>query len=510
MKRISYSFWIMLMLSLVLAGFGPNPVFAQDGSETPDTTPSSVATDPPVPTEAPTATNTPEVFPRPLVVVTGYSGGGKKLTAGKTFEVEVSLRNKGKSDASNVVISFSSGDFITRGTGGTIAIGTLIAGESKTISQNLTAADSVTGKKVAYIVASVSYTDGEGTAYSSDATLAFNIAGEPTTVSGGSYSSPTPTVSKRPQMVIAGYKSDVDPLQPGTTFNLELDIKNVGMATARNITMVLGGGSASSGSGDTGTPVPGGVAGASGEFTNFAPIGSSNIQPLDNLDAGGSIHAGQKLIVNVTTAPGTYPVKFSFLYGDGNGNKYQDDQVITLLVYRLPLLEVNFYRPADPFMVGQMGVLPIQVVNLSRNSTILGNMSVKSNAGQMMNNSLLVGTLDPGGYYPMDVTFTPDFPGPAELVIQIQYTDDFNQPRMQEFKLSVDVQEAPVMEVPTGEAPPIDMPETFWQKVVRFVKGIFGLDSAKPASEPVSPEGQNFGGGGGGGGGGVVPVPGKP
>jgi hypothetical protein len=54
------------------------------------------------------------------------------------------------------------------------------------------------------------------------------------------------------------------------------------------------------------------------------------------------------------------------------------------------------------------------------------------------------------------------------------------------------------------------MPETFWQKVVRFVKGIFGLDSAKPTAEPVMMEGQGFGGGGGGGGGAVVPVPGKP
>jgi len=506
MKRISYSFWILLIISILFAGFGPRPVMAQ--TEVPSETPTETATATPEPTA--TATPSASPFPRPLVVVTKYSGGGKKLTAGKTFDVNVSLKNKGSDYASNVVVTFTSGDFISRGTGGTIALGSLAPGESKTITQSLTAADSVTGKKVAYITASVSYTDGAGTGFSSDATLAFNIAGEAVTSGGGSSASATPTVSKRPQMIISGYRTDVDPLQPGTTFNLSLDVKNVGMATARNITMVLGGGSTTSGTGDSGTPAPGGVAGSSGEFTNFAPIGASNIQPLGNLDAGGAVNVGQKLIVNVTTAPGTYPVKFSYLYSDEHGNKYQDDQVITLLVYRLPLLEVNFYRPADPFMVGQMGILPVQVVNLSRNSTILGTMSVKSNAGQMMNNSLLVGTLDAGGYYPMDVSFTPDFPGPAEIIIQIQYTDDFNQPRMEEFKLSVEVADAPVMEIPPEQMPTVEMPETFWQKVVRFVKGIFGLDSAKPAAEPVIMEGQSFGGGGGGGGGAVVPVPGKP
>jgi hypothetical protein len=58
------------------------------------------------------------------------------------------------------------------------------------------------------------------------------------------------------------------------------------------------------------------------------------------------------------------------------------------------------------------------------------------------------------------------------------------------------------------------MPETFWQKVVRFVKGIFGLNSSKPTMPSVIMEGGGDGiimqGGGGGGGGQVVPVPGKP
>lgn len=516
MKRISLILGVLIVLSLVITGFGWNPVHAE-GEEP---TEPSVPTDPPVVTDTPvpTATATPITpYPRPLVVMTNYSGGGKKIIAGKTFDVAVTVKNQGSWDASNVTITFSSGDFVSRGTGGVQVIPTLGAGGSRNLSQSITAADTVTGKKVAYIGVNISYTDEAGTAYSSDATLAFNIAGEAITSGSGSYASATPTVSKRPQVIISGYTSDVDPLQPGTSFKLSLDVKNVGMATARNITMVMGGGGPASTGNDNGTPAPGGVSGSSGEFTNFAPLGASNIQPLGNLDVGTSITASQQLIVNVTTNPGTYPVKFSYLYSDEHGNKYQDDQVITLLVYRLPLIEVNFYRPADTFMVGQPGMLPIQVVNLSRNSTILGNMMVTSNAGSMLNNSLLVGTLDAGGYYPMDVSFTPEFPGPAEILIQIQYTDDFNQPRQQEFKLSVDVTDAPIMEGPPVDMPVVDMPETFWQKVVRFVKGIIGLDSSKPTTPPVITEGngngvimQGGGGGGGGGGGVVVPVPGKP
>ncbi len=483
-------------------------------TETPSNTPSATPITPtntvtnsptsiPGVTQTPIPTDTPEVFVRPLVVLENYTADRSKLVAGKTVTVTLTVRNKGKSNASNVVISFVSGDLVARGTGGVQAIGDLAPGASSTITQDLTAASTVDGKSVAYITASVSYTDGSGTGYSSDATLAFNISMTATSVSGDYYASATPTSSKRPQVVISGYQTDVDPLQPGTEFTLALDVKNVGSTTAKNITMVMGGGSASTG--DSTTPVPGGVAGASGEFTNFAPIGASNIQSIGNLSAGDTTSASQKLIVNVSTNPGTYPVKFSYLYTGDNGQQYQDDQVITLLVYRLPLVEVNFYRAVDPLMVGMPGMLPIQVVNLSRSSTILGNMVITTGAGEVSNNSMLVGTLDAGGYFPMDVSFTPSMPGKAEILITLQYTDDFNQPRQIEFKLNVDIAEAEAMETPPGMDPnggmmPPAQPETFWQKVVRFFKGLFGLDSAEPTPTEVNPEVPMPGGGGGGGG----------
>ena len=476
----------------------------QDAVETTPATDTPEPTATPEPTSTPEPSMTPEVFARPLVVITNYTGSSKKITAGKTVHVSLTFLNQGTSDASNVVVSFTSGDLVARGTGGVQAIPVLRTGESTTISQDLTAASTVDGKGVAYITANITYTDGSGNSYSSDATLAFTTSGTATSVSDGSYATSTPTSSKRPQLVISGYQTDVNPLQPGTTFNLALDIRNAGSTTAKNITMVMGGGGTSNSS-DSGTPVPGGVAGASGEFTNFAPIGASNIQSLGNLSAGDKVNANQQLIVNVSTNPGTYPVKFSYLYTGDDGKQYQDDQVITLLVYRLPLVEVNFYRAVDPLTVGMPGVIPIQIVNLSRSSTILGNMTVSTSAGELTNNTMLVGTLDAGGYFPLDVTIIPSTAGVAEILVTLQYTDDFNQPRQVEFKLSVDVAEALEMSVTPGMEggpgmEPVAAPETFWQKVVRFVKGIFGLDSAQPTPTETTPMEPPLDGGGGGGG----------
>ena len=496
--NIKRSMIFLLLGVLILSGmltYRIPPVSAQDPVETDTPEPTFTFTPSPTNTFTPVPTDTPEPFGRPLVVVDSYKGSGKAISSGKTFNVTINLSNHGAVQASNVVITFTSGDFIPRGTGGVQAVGVLNAGQSAGISQQLTATDAVNGKKVAYITASISYTDPSGAAFSTDTSLAFSISGATSTSESGGYSSPsaTPTTSKRPQLVISSYKSDLDPLQPGSAFSLSLDIGNVGSATAKNITMVMGGGSASSGSGDNGTSVPGGVSGSSGEFTNFAPIGSSNIQVLGNIGVSETKQAAQRLIVNVSINPGTYPVKFSFMYTDDNGKSWQDDQVITLLVYRLPILDVNFYRPPDLFSVGMPGVLPIQVVNLSRSSTILGSMKVTTAFGELMNDTMLIGPLDAGGYFPLDVNFTPNAEGKAEIVVTIQYTDDFNQPREMVSKFFVDV--APATDLGMTPGPdgvmgggggggPVDLqPETFWQKVARFFKGLFGLDSG--VKQPV-------------------------
>jgi hypothetical protein len=141
------------------------------------------------------------------------------------------------------------------------------------------------------------------------------------------------------------------------------------------VTMIVGGGSSSGSS--NGTPQPGGVSGGSGEFTNFAPVGASNVQTLGDLPQGGAVQARQDLIVNVSTNPGAYPMKVTFSYLNDKAEVINDEQVITLLVYSLPTVDISFYRPPDPFFAGQPGALPIQVVNLGKRLAVLSNQRVE-------------------------------------------------------------------------------------------------------------------------------------
>jgi len=194
--------------------------------------------------------------------------------------------------------------------------------------------------------------------------------------------------------------------------------------------------------------------------------------------------------VNVSTVPGAYPLKISLVSYTENGLRVIDDQAITLLVYSLPQLEISFYRDPGMFFNGMSTTLPLQITNLSRKSTVLGNMTVTTDSGEIMNGTSLVGNLDPGGYFTLDAMYTPFMEGKAKINITINYTDDFNQLRMYESSLEIDVQPAMVMpEEPTQTNPemptePVE-PTGFFAKIWNAIKGFLGIGTS---NEPT-PEG---------------------
>ncbi len=441
-------------------------------------------------------TSTPEVdettipSDRPLVVVESYNSGAESLSSNQEFELSIRLKNIGSAMAMNLIANFPPGDVVPRVSGGVLAMTELDPGEKRKFVQPLTATYEIIGKTVATVVMQISYTDPDGVVY----TETFNMTIPVTTGSYVPTSTPTPTPtappSPRPQLVIPSFNTDVSPLQPGTIFNLNLRVENKGNANARRVSMILGGGDSSDGV-PPGTPDVGGVSGGGGDFGNFAPVSSSNVQFLGDLASGASMAVDASLIVNAATNPGAYPMMISFTYVDDRGQIYTDDQVVTLLVYQIPQVDVNFYRQPDPLFAGQQGVLPVQVVNLGRKAVVLGSMTLSGSGAQYTNNTILVGALDVGGYFTLDAFAMPDAPGTLEIMVTIDYTDDFNQPQLITDTLSIDVQEMFIPEPLPGEGGvegpegpgPVE-PETFWQKVVRFIKGLIGLNSSVPTPVP--------------------------
>ena len=452
----------------------------------------------------PTPTNAPAPFSRPQFVVRSSRITGDVRT-GANVLLKVVVENVGQATAYGAQAVYTSTDLIPTKTGGLVAVGTVSYDDEVDVSQPFYVSAQLNGVVVIVVDLTMTYYDEKGTSYSDKFTLSIPVNTTPV-YNGLTAATSTPTGVKASQLVITGYSSDVDPLQPGQQFKLGLTIQNVGNANAQRITMIVGGGSSGGGSL---TPQPGGVSAGGGDFANFAPVGASNVQSLGDLKAGEKIQATQQLIVNVSTNPGAYPMKVTFSYLNDKNEIINDEQVITLLVYSLPSVSVSFYRPPDPLFAGQPGLLPIQVVNVGKRFTVFGDIRIEAEGGMIENGTSLVGSLDAGGYFTLDAALTPDQPGTISLNITIDYIDDFNEPRTIEKRLDVEVLEAFVEEfvdpsMSGGEGGDFLIEEeSTLHKIFRFIKGLLGLDSSWPVWQPP-----------GGGGAGleavpVQPIPGK-
>lgn len=433
----------------------------------------------------------PPDLSRPVLQVRSYFNAPSPVVAGAEFDMVVNLVNTGAKDAKNVFVRFEGSGVLPRDTGGMLVVQEVRKTETAEFRQPMVQVGEIAGSTSVPITANVSYTDETGEKYSESFVLALPVAAATQVpASSGSWATPTPTGVKAAQFMISKVTTSVDPLQPGTVFDLTLDVHNLGNADARNVTMVLGGATESTDN-SSGTPQPGGIAAGASDLSKFAPLGSSNLVYLGDVPNGAIASPTIKLVVNVNTDPGAYPLRISFVYIDAKNNRKVDDQVITLLVYSLPKLEASFYTEPQPIMMGMPGNLPIQITNLGKKNVVLGNITITSPAGTIQNGKSLVGSLDPGGYFTLDAMLDPTAAGEAEIVVTIDYNDDFSQPRVFTKSLKVTVESAPPTPDPASMQGMEDagmmadaQPETFWQKVVRFFKGLFGLGSDSP-SGPV-------------------------
>jgi hypothetical protein len=506
---------VTLTFSASTVGGWDVPTFSQSSLPLPDATPVVVEVYAPIPSTATTGQNNvasivindgisdaytipltttakaPSVSGRPLVVVNSYTSSPNPIKPYQEFTLSVVFENRGQTTANNLIVTFAGTDLYPRSNGGVSSTSSLgSSGDKVTFTQTFLAGGNLSWQEAAPLTATAVYSDSNGQSYNEVFSLTLGI-----TAPAYYAATATPQPQNKPQLVITGINTDVDPIQPGSIFNLKLSITNLGKVDAKAVTMVLGGGVTP---GDqTGTQQASGVSGSSGDLTNFAPLGSSNLVAIGDVKQGETLNTTQQLVTNVSTQPGAYTLKISFVYDNDKGIRMVDDQVITLLVFSLPQVEISFYRAPGDFTVGMPGTLPIQVTNLGKKTNVLGNMKVTVENASLTNDVSLVGALDPGGYYTLDSELIPMMEGPLDVLVTINYTDDFNQPRFITNTLSVNVMPAPEFTdglegqngsgLPT-DVPVVEVPETFWSKVLRFFKGLFGLGSGEKQNLPDGSE----------------------
>ena len=294
------------------------------------------------------------------------------VATNEEFKLNVVIDNAGTSAAYSVQAVFSSADLAPLKNGGIVVLNSIEAGEQENIAQSFEVTGAIWGKNIIPVDVTVTYYDDKGTSYSDKFTLSI-----PTT-NGWQRDCLSHSHADGCEEFAAGHHQLCRQRRSspaGRTIHPDDDRSKHGKCPRPTRDHDRGRRfERDEWQRDT---AAGRSLGGSGEFTNFAPVGASNVQTLGDLGAGDMIQAKQNLIVNVSTNPGAYPMKVTFSYLNDKSEVINDEQVITLLVYSLPTVDVSFYRPPDPFFVGQPGALPIQVVNLGKRLAVLGNMKIE-------------------------------------------------------------------------------------------------------------------------------------
>jgi len=386
-----------------------------------------------------------------LVIVSSRSAP-EVVLPGMKFELFLSIRNMGTRPAYNILLrpDSASGVMLSGGRNN-LVINNIPAGQQIEISVPMVANSTVKAGTMA-----VQFTLEHGNPPESN-TQAVGINFES-------------NLSTQPKLILSGYQTDPEVIRPGTPFELTLMVTNVGGGDADGVTLTLGG---KDGAG----------------LKPFSPIGSSNVKFTPFIPAGQTSEISFTLLPDGTAEAKIYNLTVGLDFSDPFGTALTDTQVISLMVQKPPLLQIDFYEPIYPMPMGQPIRLPIQIINLASDRANLLSMEVTSAAMQIDNNSMFVGRLEGGGFFSMDAMGFANQSGMIEVNVTVNYLDGFNQTQSITQTLNVEVLEAEPMPVPgelgpdglpinpEGEMPPQGPQGGLLNTLLRIVKGLFGLGS---------------------------------
>ncbi len=239
-------------------------------------------------------------------------------------------------------------------------------------------------------------------------------------------------------------------------------MSNVGGGEAQRLILTLGG---------EGTAIEGG-----GGLGPFAPLSSSNVRFVPRLAAGDMVEVTQRLVVDGGADAGAYSLPVALAFDDTRGTRHTDSQLISLLVHRRPHFQIGFYRSVEMATVGVPFALPVEVTNIGRTLVNVSTLEVTSEQLEISEGSLYMGPLDGGTAGSLEPMAVAHEGGTAEVVVSIYYLDDFEQPQVVTKTLTVEVEE-PLEPPPGAEQVSEEQEEGFWDKVLRFLRGLLGLGS---------------------------------
>lgn len=378
---------------------------------------------------------------RPHLVVESARTEPEVLGPGDRFTLTLQIANRGERTATRVVVGPASAELVVPAEGSGMAAADRIApGRSVTLTLPLVLGTAKQGGRVGLDL-TLSYGDPGGGTYSDRQSIGLEVS---------------TSLADRPQLLIAAVQTDPPVVAPGDLFTLTLAVRNVGGGDAHRLLLTLGG--------------EGGK-----ELGPFVPREGGNVLFVPRIPAGETARVTVPMVVDGSADAKAYGIPALLAYEDARGTTRSDVQRISLVVRRRPIFRISFYRPVEGAMVGMPFPLPVEVINLGKTSVNVTMMEVTGEGLEIQNGSLYVGPLDGGTAASLEATAVAQRAGTVEVVVNVHYLDDFNRPQTVSQTLTVEVAGPP--EPTPQESAPSAEGAGFWEKILRFLRGLLGLGS---------------------------------
>jgi len=382
---------------------------------------------------------------RPQLVVESAWTEPELLRPGDSFDLMLELANRGDRTATDVLVGTASPD-LALPAGGSNVVATESVGINNTtlVTLPLVLADVTTAGRL-NLDLSLEYSDYTGGGYNAHQSVGLEVE---------------TALEDRPQLLIESYATEPSPVGPGDVFTLTLELRNVGGGDAQRLTLALGGSDGSA-------------------LGVFAPLNSGNVQFVPHVSAGEAAVVDKQLVVNASAESEAYTLPVALSYDDDRGTRHEDSQLISLIVRRQPHLQIGFYRSVGPVVVGEPFDLPIEVTNVGRNLLNVSTLAVSGDKLEIEGGSIYLGPLDGGTAGSLEAIAVAEQGGEIEVLVTVNYLDEFEQPQAVTETLTIQVEEPEIPDealVSEGVGAEGEE-ETFWDKVLRFLRGLVGLGS---------------------------------
>jgi hypothetical protein len=383
------------------------------------------------------------IYGRPMLVVSSAVAGprpGEDASFPRVFDLKLTVSNIGSITASHVVGTVPANEYVGTENGSTVFGFTYIyPGKSAEITLHMLLDNADPGGRVQPVIhfEYYEYDEEEDTSlkFTGDVPIRLSF-GEP----GWNH----------PTLIVESLTTEPEIPAPGDSCKMKVRLSNISAGEADQVLIRLGGADG---------PKP------------FATVGMGNVGHIPRIAPHETAEAEFSLVVEGDAAAGLYPLPVSLTYRNVLGEDLSDTQVVYLKVQIKPALQAGWIGdlPA-PLLAGQSFELPVEVINVGRQSINVSTIELTSSDLTLTNSSIYSGPLDESTSTSLVASAVAEKAGPAEVTLTVHYLDEFNQPQTwtHTFQLTIEETSAPEKAAASG-GESSNIFETIWKAILAFL-----------------------------------------